>query len=51
MMSSLVQSLSDRKNFDVPFKKSGVCYIDFDVDKETGKFEWYFNPKNSEYIK
>lgn len=51
MMSSLVQSLSDRNNYDVPFKKSGVCYIDFDVEKETGKFIWYYNPRTSQYIK
>jgi len=51
MMSSLVQSFSDRKNFELPFKKSGVCYIDFDVEKEQGKFEWYYNPKTMEYCK
>jgi phosphohistidine phosphatase len=51
MMSSLVQSFSDRKNFELPFKKSGVCYIDFDVDNGQGKFEWYYNPKTMEYHK
>jgi phosphohistidine phosphatase len=51
MMSELVSSFSDRKTYTVPFKKSGVCYIDFNVDKETGKFEWYFDPKTMGFIK
>ena len=51
MMSELVRNLSDRKNYDIPFKKSGVCYIDFNVDIEEGKFIWYFNPRTSEYIR
>ena len=51
MMSSLVSAFSERKTYEVPFKKSGVCYIDFDVDKETGKFVWYFDPKTMTFIK
>ena len=51
MMSSLVNALSDKKNTDFMFKKAGVCYIDFDVEKGEGKFEWYINPKTLEYQK
>jgi phosphohistidine phosphatase len=51
MMSSLVTGLSDRKNLNFQFKKSGVCYIDYDPEKEEGVFNWYFSPKTSEFIK
>ena len=51
MLGELVTFLSDRKNLNFSFKKSGVCLIDFDCKKETGNFIWYFDPKNHEYIK
>ena len=41
----------DRKELNFHFKKSGVCFIDFDPDKGTGKFEWYYDYKNSEFVK
>lgn len=51
LMSLLVESLSDRKELNFQFRKSGVCFIDYDADKGTGKFEWYYNYKNSEFVK
>jgi phosphohistidine phosphatase len=48
MMSSLVKSLSDRKDL-IGFSKSGVCLIDFNPEQDNGKFIWYFNPKNMEF--
>lgn len=49
MMSALVELLSDKNGFYMPFKKSGVCLIDYDVETETGKFQWFFNPTTLEY--
>ncbi len=51
MMSLLVAGLSDRKNLNFQFRKSGVCFIEYDPDKETGTFGWFYNPKTSEFIK
>jgi len=47
MMGMLVSSLSDKKDF-YNFKKSGVCLIDFDVNKEHGVYKWFLNPKTLE---
>jgi len=51
LMSMLVEGLSDKKDLNFQFKKSAVAYIEYDADKAEGKFQWYFNPKTSEYIK
>jgi len=50
-MSILVKSLSDKKNLNFEFNKSGVCLIDYNEANESGKFEWYFYPKTMEFIK
>lgn len=50
-MSLLVKNLSDKKDLNFEFKKSGVCLIDFDIKTEQGKFIWYLNPKTLEFIK
>lgn len=34
------------KDLQINFKNSGVCKVDFDFKKETGKFIWYLNPEN-----
>ena len=49
-MTLLVRSFSDRKDFP-EFSKSGVCLIDFEIKKESGKLEWYFDPKKMEFAK
>lgn len=51
LMSLLVEELSDKKELNFEFRKSGVCYINYDADKGTGVFEWYYNYKTSEYVK
>jgi phosphohistidine phosphatase len=51
MLSTMVKNFSDKKEPEFAIKKAGVCYINFDVDKGTGKFEWYLNPKTTEYQK
>lgn len=51
MMSELVQTLSDRKELNFEFRKSGVCFIDYNPDKGEGKFQWFYNPKTSSYVK
>jgi phosphohistidine phosphatase len=51
MMSELVTALSDRKELNFEFRKSGVCFIDYDADKGEGKFQWFYNPKTSGYVK
>jgi len=51
MMSNLVRIFSDRTDTEFSFKKAGVCYINMDLDKGKGKFEWYLNPKTTEFIK
>ena len=51
MMSMIVRNFTDRDDAEFSFKKSGVCYIDMDLDKGKGKYEWYLNPKTNEYIK
>ncbi|MBN1633434.1 MAG: histidine phosphatase family protein [Ignavibacteria bacterium] len=51
MMSELVKILSDRKDEQFEFKKSGVCCIDYNVSNGNGKFQWYINPKTLEIIK
>jgi phosphohistidine phosphatase len=51
MMGMLVQALSDGKENLFLFKKSGVCCIDFDTKKQTGKFLWYYDPKLQDFIK
>lgn len=51
MMSTIVRTLSDRTDPEFSFKKAGVCFINMDLDKGKGKFEWYLNPKTSEFIK
>jgi phosphohistidine phosphatase len=50
-MSILITSISDNKQFNIPFAKAGVCLIDFDLNKEEGKFRWYFDPANFSFIK
>jgi phosphohistidine phosphatase len=50
MMGMLLQALSERKENLIPFKKSGVCLIDFDTKKETGKFIWFYDPKSQNFI-
>lgn len=35
----------------IPFAKSGVACVDFDLSKLTGKFLWYMNPKTLELTK
>lgn len=49
MMGMLVSALSNKKDF-YNFKKSGVCYIDFDTKKETGIYKWFLNPKTLEHV-
>lgn len=51
MMSTLVVGLSDKKNLDFQFRKSAVACIEYDAEKETGNFRWFYNPKTSEFIK
>jgi len=51
LMSLLVEGLSDKKELNFHFRKSGVCFIDYDAEKGLGKFEWYYNYKNSEFVK
>lgn len=48
-MTLLVRSFSEKKSFP-EFSKSGVCLIDFDIKQETGKLEWYFDPKKMEFV-
>jgi phosphohistidine phosphatase SixA len=51
MMSNIVRNFTDKKDPEFAFKKAGVCYINMDLDKGHGKFEWYLNPKTTEYQK
>ena len=51
MMSELVKTLSDKNELNFEFRKSGVCFIDYNPDKGEGKFEWFYNPKTSSYVK
>lgn len=51
MMSTVVRTFTDRTDPEFSFKKAGVCYIDMDLEKGKGKFEWYLNPKTNEYVK
>lgn len=51
LMSLLVEGLSDKKELNFHFRKSGVCFIDYDAVKETGKFEWYYDYKTSQFVK
>jgi phosphohistidine phosphatase len=48
-LSKLVKFLSGKNDF-TGFSKSGICMIDYDTEKETGKFEWYFDPKEMEFV-
>ncbi len=51
LISLLIEGLSDKKEPNFQFKKSGVCYIEFDPDKGNGLFQWFYDYKNSQYIK
>ncbi len=51
MMSELVKLLSDRKDDQFEFRKSGVCCIEYNVSSVQGKFQWYINPKTLEITK
>jgi phosphohistidine phosphatase len=51
MLSTIVRNFTDKKDPEFTFKKAGVCYINMDIDKGTGKYEWYLNPKTTEYQK
>jgi len=51
MMSTIVRNFTDKKDPEFAFKKAGVCYINMDLEKGTGKYEWYLNPKTCEYQK
>ncbi len=45
MMSKLVDELTGMGEAKFSFKKSGVCYIDYDPKLSKGEFKWYINPK------
>jgi len=51
MMGILSASLSGREKSLFPFKKSAVCLVDYNPEKQTGKFIWMFNPKTMEFQK
>lgn len=51
MLSTIVKNFTDKKDPEFGMKKAGVCYIDMDLDKGSGKFEWYLNPKTAEFQK
>ncbi|MCX6165430.1 MAG: phosphohistidine phosphatase SixA [Ignavibacteriae bacterium] len=51
MMSTIVRNFTDKKDPEFALKKASVCFINMDLDKGTGKFEWYLNPKTSEFQK
>lgn len=51
LMSLLIEGLSDKKEPNFQFKKSGVCYIEYKADEGTGEFQWFYDYKNSQFIK
>lgn len=51
MLGQVVETITGRQPLNFQFKKSGVCYIDFNPDKGDGKFVWYYDPKTSQYVK
>lgn len=51
MLGAIVRNFTDKKDAEFVFKKAGVCYINMDLEKGTGKFEWYLNPKTTEFQK
>lgn len=50
-MSYFVKILTGKRELNFSFGKTGVCLIDYDIEKETGEFKWYFNPKSREFVK
>ncbi|MDQ3020219.1 MAG: histidine phosphatase family protein [Bacteroidota bacterium] len=49
-ISTLVKIFSDKKDLS-EFRKSSVCLIDFDIAEQAGKFIWYFDSKQMEFMK
>ena len=41
----------DIKELKINFKKSSVCKIEYDADKEQGKFEWFLNAETMKVVK
>ena len=44
MMSMLVEVFTNKKRFELSFKKAGVCFIKYDLETGQGILEWFFNP-------
>lgn len=51
LLSTVIKTFMDKNDTEFAFKKAGVCYVDLDVEKGTGKLQWYLNPKTSEFQK
>jgi len=50
LLSEVVKTLAGFEELQFEFKKSGVCYIDYDVKASKGIFKWYINPKTLVYL-
>lgn len=46
----LVKAFCGLKELKFEFGKSGVCLVDYDIDKQEGKLIWYFDPGKMEFV-
>lgn len=44
--STLLINDGQNKNFNINFKNSSVCKIEYDMEKEKGKLAWFLNSEN-----
>lgn len=47
-MSILVKAFTGKKEIN-EFGKSSVCFIEYDLNTDSGKFKWYFDSKKMEF--
>jgi phosphohistidine phosphatase len=50
VLSKTVSEMTGIGELQFPFKKSGVCYIDYEPKSSKGEFKWYINPKTLVFL-